>query len=328
MKYKIFGKTRVKTSVIGLGFWQIGSTSWKGDTGKAINIVKGALDSGINFFDTAEVYGNGKSEASLGSSLRELGVVDEAFVATKVGGFRPTAYFIEKGVRNSIKRLGFTPFLLQLHWPPPIWIPLCELIKGLEKMVEKGYTEYVGVSNFSGRLLKSAIQCTKRYELVSNQIEYNLGFRTPEINIIPLAKKEKIEIISYSPLARGALTGANKKETIAQKVEKKFDIIIKDKELINTIEKISRERGSTKSQISLAWLLNKGVLPIPGTRKEWRVKEYAEASSISLNKEEAHNLDEASKKYIWMWGKDYRNLRTIRYIPCAFQYMALKIIGV
>ncbi|AFZ70347.1 putative oxidoreductase, aryl-alcohol dehydrogenase like protein [Caldisphaera lagunensis DSM 15908] len=327
MKYKVFGKTKIKISEVGLGFWQIGSTSWKGDISKAKEIVKQALDSGINFFDTAEVYGNGKSEMSLGNAIKELNAIDSTFVATKVGGFRPTEYFIEKGIKRSIKNLGFKPHLLQLHWPPPIWIPLCSTIRGLEKMVDKGYVDFIGVSNFSGKLLNEAIHCTSKHEIISNQIEYNLAYRVPEIDIFPLAKKENVEIIAYSPLAKGALAGALNPNSLAQKSDKKFNIIKNDNELISTLNSISQKRGYTWSQISLKWLINNNTLPIPGTRNKNRVIEYANSSEIELDKEELSLLNSVTNKYVNMWGNKYGNLNSIRYVPCILQYIGIKIAG-
>ncbi|MGC9134329.1 MAG: aldo/keto reductase [Caldisphaera sp.] len=327
MKYRVFGKTKMKISEIGLGFWQIGSTSWKGDIKKAEEIVKQSLDSGINFFDTAEVYGNGKSERSLGNALKELKAVDSSFVATKIGGFRPSSYFIEKGVKKSINNLGFKPNLLQLHWPPPLWIPICTVIRGMEKMIDKGYVDYIGVSNFSGKLLKDAIQCTSRYEIISNQIEYNLSYRVAEIDLFSLAKKENIEIIAYSPLAKGALAGAKNPYSLAQKSDKRFKRIINDKELISTLDMISQKYNYTWSQISLKWIINNNALPIPGTRNKERVKEYAMSSNIEIRDEDLSLLDKVSIKYVNVWGKKYNNLKIIRYVPCILQYLGIKLSG-
>ncbi|MDP8003472.1 MAG: aldo/keto reductase [Caldisphaera sp.] len=327
MKYRVFGKTKIKVSEVGLGFWQIGSTSWKGDTNKAKDIVKQSLDSGINFFDTAEVYGDGKSEKSLGNALKELNAIDSSFVATKVGGFRSSGYFIEKGIKRSINNLGFKPNLLQLHWPPPLWIPLCSTIRGLEKMIDKGYVDFIGVSNFSGKLLNEAIHCTSKHEIVSNQIEYNLAYRVPEIDVFPLAKKENIEIIAYSPLAKGALAGALNATSLAQRSDKKFSFIKKDNELILALNQISQKYNYTWSQITLKWIINNNTLPIPGTRNKDRVIEYAKSSEIELSQEEISLLNALTNKYVSIWGKEYNNLKFIRYIPCAFQYLGIKISG-
>ncbi len=327
MKYRVFGKTKIKISEVGLGFWQIGSTSWKGDVNKAKEIVKQALDSGINFFDTAEVYGNGKSERSLGNAIKEFNAIDSTFIATKVGGFRPFEYFIEKGIKRSIKNLGFKPNLLQLHWPPPIWIPLCSTIRGLERMIDKGYVDFIGVSNFSGKLLNEALSCTSKHEIVSNQIEYNLAYRVPEIDIFPVAKKESVEIIAYSPLAKGALAGALNPSSLAQKSDKKFNIIKNDNELISALNKISQKKSYTWSQITLKWIISNNALPIPGTRNKNRVIEYAGSSEIELDKDDLSLLNSASNKYVNMWGSKYSNLNSIRYIPCGLQYLGIKIAG-
>jgi len=139
------------------------------------------------FFDTAEVYGGGRSERALGEAVREAGLRDQVVVASKVAGFRPSAYFIIKGAEGIKRRLGFAPALLQLHWPPPTWIPLCAPLRGLEKAVKAGLAEYVGLSNFSGALLEEALHCFSSVEPVSDQVEYNLAYRTPELDVFKVA---------------------------------------------------------------------------------------------------------------------------------------------
>lgn len=194
-------------------------------------------------------------------------------------------------------------------------------------MIDKGYVDFIGVSNFSGKLLEKALHCTSKHEIVSNQVEYNLAFREPENDIFPLAKKENIEIIAYSPLAKGALGGAITPTAIAQRSDRKFKFIVNDKELISSLNRISQKHNYSWSQISLKWIINNGALPIPGTRNRNRVREYAKSSDIDLDEDDISLLNNATAKYIKIYGNEYGNLKSIRYVPCILQYIGIKLAG-
>ncbi len=326
MKYITLGRTGLKVSAVGLGFWEIGSRAWGGSPEAAKNIVAKALELGINFFDTAEVYGNGRSEEALGMALRSLGAVDSAVVATKVGGFRPNAYLIVKGAQASVRRLGFRPALLQLHWPPPVWVPLCGVIRGLEEAVRRGLAEYIGVSNFPGNLLERAAQCLKSADIVSDQVEYSLAYRVPEIDVIPVANKLGAKVIAYSPLAKGALAGASPQKLV-QRADRRYAATSSDAELQRVLEEIATAKGVSKSSIALAWLVSKAALPIPGTTRPEHVDELAAGGSLELSEDDIRKLDGASYRYRTAWGNRYANLRTMRYVPCLLQYIGLRAIG-
>jgi len=135
------------------------------------------------------------------------------------------------------------------------------------------------------------------------------------------------EIIAYSPLAKGALAGAKNPYSLAQKSDRRFKKIAEDKELISTLNLISQKYNYTWSQISLKWIINNNALPIPGTRNKERVKEYAMSSNIEIKEEDLLLLNKVSNKYINTWGNTYNNLKFIRYVPCAFQYLGIKLSG-
>ena len=326
MKYVSLGKRGPKVSAVGIGFWEVGSRSWGGSPEAAKSIVNKALELGINFFDTAEVYGYGKSERALGEAISYAGAKNAVVIATKVAGFRPFAYFILKAAEVSKRRLGVTPALLQLHWPPPAWIPLCTAVRGLELAAEKGLAENIGVSNFPGGLLEKAMYCTKRLEIVSDQVEYSLAYRLPEVDVFPVANKLGVSVIAYSPLAKGGLAGAKPSKPI-QRLDPRFSASLNDKNLQEAIRLVSSRRGVPSSVVSLAWIVNKGAIPIPGTTKPERVHDFAAAASLNLTDEEVLLLDRASAVYVTRWGRRYSNLRWARFVPCALQYLGIRAIG-
>ena len=326
MKYARLGRSGPKVSAVGLGFWEVGSRSWGGDPSLALDLVREAHASGINFFDTAEVYGNGRSEEALGAAITKLGLRDEVVVATKVAGFRPSGYFIVKGAAASARRLGFAPALLQLHWPPPAWIPLCAAVRGLEDALRAGLAEYIGVSNFPGDMLERANACLRRAELVSDQVEYSLAYRTPELDVIPRARSLGASIIAYSPLAKGALAGA-RPSAAAQRLDRRFSAASRDGDLQEALRSVAARLGVTAAQVALAWLVDGGAVPIPGTRRPERVRELAGAADLRLSEADRELLDRASAKYVTMWGRRYGNLRALRYVPCGLQYAAIKLMG-
>ncbi|MGC9210088.1 MAG: aldo/keto reductase [Acidilobus sp.] len=327
MKYVNLGRAGPKVSVVGLGMWEVGSRSWGGSVEVAVDLVSAAFESGINLFDTAEVYGDGRSEEALGRAIKALGLREHVVVASKVAGFRPSAYFIVKGAEAIRRRLGFTPSLLQLHWPPPAWIPICVAIRGMEEALRRGLTEHIGVSNFSGHALEEALHCMRSAEIVSDQVEYSLAYRTPELDVIPVARRAGVSVIAYSPLAKGALAGPPSRPRAVQRLDRRFMAASKDVELQEALEDASRELGVSRATVALAWLIHKGAIPIPGTTKPARVKELASSADLSLPSVLIERLDRVSSKYVTAWGKSYGNLKVLRLVPCGLQYLGIKLMG-
>lgn len=191
----------LKASPIGLGAWQAGSKAWLVDKAELIRAYRRAFELGVNFIDTAEIYGWGQSERLVGEAVRGYDVL----VATKVAGFHWGR--VEKSARASLGRLGRID-LLQLHWPPPAYAPFCKVIRELERLKEVGLVHEIGVSNFDETLLRRAFECLKRHEIVSDQIEYNLLNRAADRPEFKRAVEELgVKIIAWSPLAKGAVFG-------------------------------------------------------------------------------------------------------------------------
>ncbi len=325
MKYTRLGP--LKVSRVGLGLWQLGSRSW-GTRGlkDATGVIKAAVDSGINFFDTAEIYGWGRSEELLGRALTRLDISDEVVVASKIAGFRTLTYTILKAARGSLKRIGRPPDIIQYHWPPPIHASLCRVARGLEEVIDRGLAHYIGLSNFNKRLLEGILHCFHRHEPISLQIQYNLAYRVAEKRLIPFARNHGISVIVWSPLAKGGLAGLRKPASMAQRGDRVFRAST-DQRLQEALELVARSHGASKAQVAIAWLISKDALPIPGTRSEQRVAEYARASEIELAESEVRMLDEVSERFRDSWGDDYSALQWLRYIPSPLQWLSIRLSG-
>ncbi len=328
MRYTRLGPLRV--SVIGIGLWQAGSRYWGTKKSFKINdlisLLNQAIENGINLFDTAEIYGWGRSEKLLGDALKQLDW-EELVVASKIGGFRTTRYTILKAAEGIKRRLGRAPEILQHHWPPPIHSKLCWIANGLEKSIDKGLAHYIGLSNYSASMLDSILNCFRKHEPISIQVQYSLAYRSPENLLIPKIRKLGMGLLAWSPLAKGALAGLREPLTSAQRTDPVFRKASRDKELQNALQSLAERKGVNPSQIALAWIISKNGIPIPGTRKPSRVNEYARASSIDLTPDEINTLDNVSSKYLTLWGKDYRSLQWLRLIPSPFQYLAIRLTG-
>jgi len=226
MEYRELGWTGLKVSAVSLGAWQF-SESWGVlDYNLAKSIIEKAVNVGINFIDTAAVYGRGKSEEFVGRALKELGVKDKVLIATKLPGDFMNEYDVFKGTERSLKRLGVDVIdLMQVHWPP-IWhnFPTCEYMRALERLVIMGKIRYIGLSDFPVELIESARQCLSVTDIVSIQIRYNLVERYAEKELIPYAEREGLAILAWSPIAKGALSG---------KYDSKTDLLARPQVIIN-----------------------------------------------------------------------------------------------
>ncbi len=330
MKYTTLGKSGLRVSVVGLGFWQAGSRLWgsrdSGLRGRVRRALEIALSHGVNFLDTAEVYGGGLSEIVLGEAVRALGR-GEFIVASKIAGYRVTGGSVIKGVEGINRRLGFKVDVIQMHWPPPHPWPLCWSVRGMEDAVSQGLAGYYGFSNFPRDLLEEALQCSRRFEPVSNQVQYSLAFRAPEVDLIPFMREKGLTLIAWSPLAKGALAGLREASTPAQRGDSVFKAASGDEVLQRTLEEVATRKKASKAQIALAWLISRNAIPIPGFRNPDRVEEYARAAYIELSEDDVRALDEASRRYIHLWGRGYRGFRAMRFIPAILQRLVVTLTG-
>jgi aryl-alcohol dehydrogenase-like predicted oxidoreductase len=307
IQYLPLGQTEIKISPIGQGVMQWGDIGLPEDP--KLEIYQGirdgfniSLEKGINFFDTAEMYGNGRSELYLGKLLKERN--ENVVVATK---FMPFPWRLSKGelrsaLRNSLKRLGLNKVdLYQMHWPfPPVSIK--SWMDAMSDAVSDGLIRAVGVSNYSSSQTLTAYESLAKHgiSLASNQIRYSLLHRQPDQNgLVQLCKKLGITIIAYSPLEKGILTGKYTVNNIPSGIRSwryNQTYLERIEPLINTLKEVGEDHaGMTPGQVSLNWLVSKGVVPIPGARNKAQAKENAEAMGWHLSIEEVARLDKISE---------------------------------
>lgn len=306
----------LNVSDIGVGAWQAGGKAWLADRAELIKAYRRAFELGINFVDTAELYGWGESERLVGEAARGYDVV----IATKVAGFHWGR--VEKSARESLRRLGRID-LLQLHWPPPFYAPLCKVMRDLERLKEAGVIAEIGVSNFDAELLRKAVECLKRHEVVSDQVEYNLFNRAADGEEFRRAAEELgVKIIAWSPLAKGAALGKWGSDR-ARRMDPSFRKASTEagRRVVEAVLNIARTRGVSPAKVVLAWLKHRGVLPIPGVKNTAQAEDVAGALSFELPGEDLRLLDHISEPF----ATGQVGMRSIRYVPGFLQKLALKL---
>lgn len=311
-----FGSTGLKVSRICLGCMSFGEPSeqrpWALNEEQSRPFIKRALELGINFFDTADVYSNGMSEEVVGRALRDFSTRDEIVLATKVhGGMGPgpndsglSRKHILSGIDASLKRLG-TDYvdLYQIHrWDYST--PIEETLETLNDVVRMGKARYIGASSmfawqFTKALYTSDLHSWSRF--VSMQPHYNLIYREEEREMLPLCLDQKIAVIPWSPLARGLLTGKRMKdggETERARTDafgKRMYTRDDDFAIANRVSEVAEKRGVPNAQVALAWILSKpGITaPIIGATKLNHLDDAVAALSIVLSEEEIHQLEDS-----------------------------------
>ncbi len=300
------GASDVYVSQIGLGTWQWGDKMvWGYGAGyndtHLVAAFQASLQAGINFFDTAEVYGFGRSERLLGECIRETTM---PVVATK---FMPLPHRLRaadllKALRASLGRLGLdTVDLYQIHWPlPPVSVETWA--DALADAVEAGLTRAVGVSNYNEDQMRRAHEMLYRrgIPLASNQIEYSLIQRKPETSGLLAACRElDVTPIAYSPLGQGLLTGKYTPDHApagarGRKYSKR--LLAQIQPLVALLRQIGDAHGKTPAQVALGWTVAKGTLPIPGAKNVTQAASNAAALGLRLTPNEVDLLDRASAR--------------------------------
>jgi aryl-alcohol dehydrogenase-like predicted oxidoreductase len=303
---EISNETRFLHAIeMGLGAWQwgdrivwaYGQTHTDEDVRAAFNT---SLEQGIRFVDTAEVYGNGRSERLLGQFIKEI--EQPVLIATKFfpAPWRFMKSSIPKALKGSLARIGVeTVDLYQIHWPSPTMSPET-MMEGMLECVKSGMTRTVGVSNFGQtRMLRAYTTLTRHgVPLASNQVHYSLLNREVEKNgMLARCKELGIRLIAYSPLEMGMLTGKYTPENPPKGTRsgRYTNMLGKIVPLLKLMTVIGQDHGGkSNSQVALNWLICKGTLPIPGAKNAAQAQHNAGALGWKLTEEEVAKLDEAS----------------------------------
>ena len=314
MKYVNLGKTGLKVSKICLGTMTFGSPEWRNwvmGEAEALPFIKRALDLGINFFDTADVYSIGQSEVVLGNSLRKLGVQrDRVVIATKVHGSMgddpnqrgQSKKHIKHAVDDSLRRLGVDYIdLYQIHRFDP-HTPMEEALEALDSLVRAGKVLYLGASSMYAWQFAKLLYTADRLGLsrfVSMQNHYNLVYREEEREMNPLCAAEGVGLIPWSPLARGFLTKNRPKGTEGATLRAQNDGFAQhlykeaaDHDVVDQVSSIAEKRGVSNAQVALSWLLHQPAVtaPIVGATRLEHIEDAVKAVDLELSPEEIETL--------------------------------------
>jgi len=315
MEYVRLGNTGLKVSRICLGCMSYGEPNerWKWALGEEASrpFIQKALELGINFFDTADVYSRGKSEEVVGRALRDFAPRDQVVVATKVHGEMgpgpndrgQSRKHILSSIDASLKRLG-TDYvdLYQIHrWDYET--PIEETLEALNDVVRMGKARYIGASSMYAWQFAKALYTADLHgwtRFVSMQPHYNLIYREEEREMLPLCRDQGIGVIPWSPLARGLLTGGRVKnggETPRSQTDGFARHLYAHRQDFDTVERlaqVAKERGLPDAQVALAWMLSRpGITaPIIGATKLHHLEDAVAAVSVTLSEEEIKRLEE------------------------------------
>jgi 1-deoxyxylulose-5-phosphate synthase len=314
MEYVRLGSTGMKVSRICLGCMGFGDVTrsfhkWVLNEEDSREVIRQALELGINFFDTANVYAAGSSEEFLGRALKDFASRDEVVIATKVHGRMSDApngsglsrKAILSEIDKSLKRLG-TDYvdLYQIHrWDYET--PIEETMEALNDVVRAGKARYIGASAMWAWQFQKALYVAEKHgwtRFVSMQDHLNLIYREEEREMLPLCREEKIGVIPYSPLASGRLTRDRTETTLRSETDQiaksKYDATAEtDQQVIARVAEVAEKRGVPRAWIALAWLLQKAPVtaPIIGATKLSHLEDAVGALSVRLTDEEVSYLE-------------------------------------
>jgi len=297
--------TSTRISRIGLGAWQFGSAEWGYGQAyaeqEAHAIVRRAVELGVTLFDTAEIYGFGRSERILGAAIGEDR--DSVFLATKIFPLLPVAPVVEQRAVASANRLGTRRLdLYQVHQPNPV-VRDGTIMRGMRALQRVGLVGEVGVSNYSLDRWRAAEQALGS-RVLSNQVRYNLVDRSPEQYLLPFAESTGHLVIAYSPLAQGLLSGKyDRDHRPVNRLRASSPLFLPENldragELIATLREVADAHGATPAQVALAWVIHHpAVVAIPGASSVGQLESNVAAAEINMTEDEYQALHAAAVRF-------------------------------
>jgi aryl-alcohol dehydrogenase-like predicted oxidoreductase len=313
MEFTKLGTSGIRISKVCLGTWAIGGWMWGGTAEKeSIETIRGAIDRGINFIDTAPVYGFGRSEEIVGKALSESGLRDRVVLATKVGlewtadedVFRnSTRKRIFSEIEDSLRRLRTDYIdLYQIHWPDPL-VPISETAEAMNDLLKSGKIRAIGVSNYSPAQMD---EFRKVAPLCSVQPPYNLFERQIDEDVLPYSLKNQVTVLAYGAICRGLLSGRmNPKTTFSgddlRNSDPKFQSPRFEQYLgaVEGLRELARRRyGKSVLALAIRWTLDRGAVALWGARHPGQLDPLQEVSGWSLSHADFSEIDAILKKNI------------------------------
>ncbi len=306
MQTRTLGHSPLAVSAIGLGCMSMSNVYGKGDDAESTAVVHRALDLGVNFFDSSDMYGWGQNEELLGRALR--GRRDRVVLATKFGNLRKpdgTAGvngrpdYVPQACDASLKRLGVDTIDLYYQHRVDPSVPIEETVGAMSRLVEAGKVRFLGLSEAAPATVRRAHSV---HPITAVQNEFSLLYRTEAEETLPTLRELGIAFVAYSPLGRSLLTAQTRAAADIPADDRRRDHprfqdenLKKNLDLVQPLEALARAKGCSPGQVALAWLLARGrdVVPIPGTKRKARLEENVGAAEVTLTPEEVASLQDS-----------------------------------